>query len=68
MRVQAPHIKQGSLRTIEPEHFMQTWEDWLATKPSKEELQRLLAQTSPHHPCENMTWLYDRILLEIADA
>lgn len=48
--------------------FIDTWEKQLGAepKPSKDLLCEWLAQTSPHHPRENMRWLYDRLLMEIA--
>lgn len=48
-----------------PEFFMDSWEEYFP-KMSPAELSRWLSETSPIHPNENMRWLYDRLLSELA--
>lgn len=64
---QIPHISTPEGRTVDHESFMQLWEDSLKSM-TKNDAANWLAQTSPHHPKENMRWLYDRLLMHIAGA
>lgn len=41
--------------------FIAKWEVYLQDAPMSE-IQSELTKTSPHHPSENMRWLYDRLL------
>ncbi len=47
------------------EDFVDAWEPFLS-KASPAELKKYLADTSPHHPNQNMIWLHDRILYILA--
>ena len=48
-----------------PEDFQAKWEEYIS-QMSKEDLSKYISETSPHHPNENMRWLYDRLLTELA--
>lgn len=46
--------------------FIATWETHMP-QMSKAEMMDSLSKTSPHHPSENMRWLYDRLLGKLAE-
>lgn len=50
-------------RRIPLEEFQESWEKIIPTA-TNEQLKNWKENTSPHHPSENMVWLYDRLTFE----
>lgn len=54
------------MKHTDPEYFMKYWEDTLPTIENFH-LKQALEIAFPSHPNPNMRWLYDRVLMEIAE-
>lgn len=52
-------------RATREELFQKEWEDIIPTLTDID-VDKWLVETSPHHPNENMRWLYDRLIMKKA--
>lgn len=58
-------VGYGNKAITHPDDFMAEWETYLQTA-TPATIKQQLQSCSPYHPNENMRWLYDRLLLELA--